>query len=178
VNPKLVVLAKTALVTAAAFSLFSLYSSYVPYSLVWNRTPSIPMGVYLSEEVTPSQLVRGNLACFAYAPAAWALERKYFPVGVALCKPVMGVAGDVVQHDGDKLFVIPAGTTQPQLLGEYTQTDSAHRPLPQDALSNGAIPQNAFLMVAGAHKNSLDSRYLGLIPAAQVQRRIHPLYTW
>jgi len=177
-NPKLAVLAKTALVTAAAFSLFSFYSKNVPYSLVWNRTPSIPMGVYLAEEVSPGQLIRGDLACFTYEPAAWALERKYFPVGVLLCKPVMGVAGDTVQRDGNKLVITSAGTKQPKVLGEYTQTDSARRPLPQDALTPGTIPENAFLMVAGAHANSLDSRYLGLIPAAQIKRRIHPLYTW
>lgn len=177
-NPRLAVLAKTALVSAAAFSLFSLYSKHVPYSLVWNRTPSIPLGLYLAEEIQPGQLVRGELACFTYAPSAWAQERKYFPAGVLLCKPVMGMAGDLIQHDGNKLFVTPVGAVQPKLLGEYTQADSANRPLPQDALANGAIPENTFLMVAGAHANSLDSRYLGLIPAAQIQRRIHPLYTW
>lgn len=177
-NPKLLVLAKTALVTAAAFSLFSLYSKHVPYSLVFNRTASIPVGVYWAEDVAPGELARGDLACFPYAPTAWSAERKYFPAGVLLCKPVAGLAGDIVQRTENKLLVTPAGATQTKLLGEYAQADSAGRPLPQDALSNGPIPEGKVLMIAGTYKNSLDSRYLGLIPAAQLKRRIHPLYTW
>lgn len=177
-NPRLAVLAKTALVTAAAFSLFSLYSKNVPYSLAWNRTPSIPMGLYLTETITPTKLVRGDIACFEYAPPDWARQRKYFPAGVSLCKPVAGMAGDVVRHEGTKLFIKTAGDAEFKFLGDYAATDSVKRPLPQDALPEGAIPEGSFLMIAGRHPNSLDSRYLGLVPAASLKRRIHPLYTW
>lgn len=175
-NPRLAILAKTALVTAAAFSLFSVYSRNVPYSLVWNRTPSIPMGLYWAEDVSAAQLQRGELACFPYAAPAWAQERKYLPEGVSVCKPVAGLPGDVVRHVGNELFVAHDGRTQ--RLGQYTAFDSAHRPLPQDVLADGPVPDGSLLMVAGAHDNSLDSRYIGLIPASHIQRRIHPLYTW
>lgn len=175
-NPRVAVLAKTALVAAAAFSLFSMYSRNVPYGLVWNRTPSIPMGLYWSEDVSAAQLRRGELACFPYESPAWARDRKYLPEGVSVCKPVAGLPGDVVRHAGKELFVSHDGATQK--LGQYAAFDSAQRPLPQDMLSDGPVSPGSLLMVAGAHDNSLDSRYIGLIPAERIQRRIHPIYTW
>jgi len=178
-NPRLLVLVKTAFVAFVAYSCFTTYSRVVPYSLVFNRTESIPIGLYWAEDIRASKLSRGDIACFPYATPDWAKDRRYLPDGLTVCKPVAGLPGDMVKREGNKLFVSYAETPQvSKMLGEYATHDSRKRPLPQDMLPMGAVPEGTLLMVAGAHANSLDSRYVGYIPAYTIQRRIHPIYTW
>lgn len=176
-NKHLVALAKTAFVAVAAYAAFSTYSRVSPYSLVWNRTASIPLGVYLAKELRGSAIERGELGCFDYAAPDWARERHYFPDGFRLCKPVVGMPGDVIERDGATLRLRVQGADA-VTVGTYASTDSRGRPMPQDALSTGAVPEGSLLLVAGAHANSLDSRYLGLIPARAVRLRLTPLLTW
>lgn len=169
---------KTALILGASWLAFSLYSAFCPYSVVWNRTASIPMGVYLAERVDPSMLAHDDAACFRYVAPSWAKDRHYFPDGFMLCKYVKGLPGDTVTVSGNTVQVHWAGQSQFRPTGTLAAEDSAQRPLPPDALATQVIPSGFLLLVAPAHPNSLDSRYLGLIPAAQVTTRIHPLITW
>lgn len=171
-------LGKTALVGAAALALFNLFTHFVPYSLVWNRTASVPLGLYLAEEVTGDELQRGDLGCFAYQAPSWAKDRKYFPDGFKLCKPVAAVAGDTYALLNGKLMVRHQATGRELVAGEMAKADSAGRALPQNALDAAVLQPGQMLLVAGAHANSLDSRYLGVIATAQVKLRLYPLWTY
>lgn len=145
-----------------------------PYSLAYNRTPSIPMGVYLTKRVTSDVLVPGDIGCFAYRAPEWAQDRSYFPSGMRLCKYVYGRPGTAVFRDGDALWV---GERAGPPVAHYSDADSKGRPLYQDALATGVVPAGTLLMLAPARKNSFDSRYLGYIPAEDVRTQAWPLWT-
>lgn len=177
-NKHLRALGKTALVGAAAMAVFNVFTHLVPYSLVWNRTASVPLGLYLAEEVSGDELKRGELGCFAYHAPTWAKARQYFPDGFKLCKPVAGVAGDTYAVRDSLLMVRHKHTGHEVVAGELAKADSAGRVLPQNALDAAILQPGQLLLVAGAHANSLDSRYLGVIPTAHVKLRLYPIWTY
>lgn len=146
-----------------------------PYSLAYNRSPSIPMGLYLTKRVTADALAPGDIGCFAYRAPEWARDRGYFPAGIRLCKYVYGLPGTAVVRDGDGLWV---GDRVGSPVAQYSHADSKGRPLYQDALATGVVPPDTLLMLAPARKNSFDSRYLGYIPAAEVKTQAWPIWTY
>lgn len=157
--------------------LAALYKAFVPFSLVYNSTASIPKGIYLAKEVQGASLTRGDTACFAYSSPPWAQARAYFPEGRRLCKYVLGLPGDVLEVSEGVLTVTHKGKEHPGLEVELAKVDSKGRELPQDALSSGGIPEGRVLMLGPEHKNSLDSRYLGLVPLSQLKHQLWPVFT-
>lgn len=152
------------------------YKLYVPFELALNTTPSIPRGLYLAMDKSSSaELAHGDAVCFGYAAPTWAAERAYFQPGRRLCKYVAGLPGDrvVVEAATVKVFA-PSGELREE--AELAQADSKGRALPADALASGVIPAGQLLVLAPANKNSLDSRYLGLIARAQVTHEIWPVW--
>lgn len=149
---------------------------WIPYSIVLNRTASIPLGIYLSERAR-APLAAGALACFRYQAPDWARPRMYFPDSFELCKMVLGQGGDHVERHGG-VWHVRAKDGSMRRVGPTQLNDSAGRPLPQSALTEGPIPRGLLLMAAPAYSNSLDSRYLGLVRESEITRRIHPVITW
>lgn len=168
----------TALAMMLAFLAFTIYSRYIPFSFVWNRTPSIPMGLYFAKERQGEAIERGQLACFAFKTPDWAQGRKYFPDGAKLCKPVVGMPGDTIVREGNEIQVrTPGGRVL--TAGKLAATDSKGRPLPQDVLTPGqTIPFGMYLLAAPRHATSSDSRYLGLISLDRLSHRVWPLITY
>ncbi len=166
------------LILMVALLAFTAYSRYVPYSLVWNRTASIPEGLYLAKERDVHEpLRRGDVACFRYVAPDWARERHYFPDWMRLCKPVAAVPGDEVSREGAQLYVTPVhGERTPS--GELSPQDSRGRVLPQDQLPVGTVPSGHYVLLAPAKAKSFDSRYLGLIASERITVRLTPLYTF
>lgn len=154
-----------------------LYKAFVPYSLVYNTTASIPKGVYLAKEVQGTSLTRGDTACFAYSSPLWAQERAYFPEGRRLCKYLLALPGDSIEVRDGVLTVTHKGKEHPSLEVELAAADSKGRALPQDALSTGSIPEGMGLVLGPEHKNSLDSRYLGLVPLSRLKHQLWPVFT-
>ena len=73
--------------------------------LLYNPSPSAPIGWYRVEPVRP--VVRDELVA-AFAPpeaAAMAIYRRYLPPDVPLIKTVWAVAGDRVCHDNQRVTV-------------------------------------------------------------------------
>lgn len=150
-----------------------------PYSLAWNRTASIPRGLYLAKVLKPDASLppQGSLLCFRYSPPPWAQTRGYFLKGFRLCKQLLGLPGDVL---------LPASQGAPMVLktaqGDWKlpliAADNRARPMPQDALKPGVVPANHVVMLALAHANSLDSRYLGPIPRPALSHQIWPIWTY
>ncbi len=166
------------LIFMVALLAFTAYSRYVPYSLVWNRTPSIPEGLYLAKERAAHEpLMRGEVACFRYEAPDWARARNYFPDWMRLCKPVAAVPGDEMSREGSQVYVTPRFGER-KASGALSLTDSRGRALPQDKVPEGVVPEGQYVLIAPARSNSFDSRYLGFIASERVTHRLSPLYTF
>jgi conjugative transfer signal peptidase TraF len=141
--------------------------------LVWNWTPSMPLGLYwLSRGGAPT---RGRLVGFP-VPANVAnlvRERGYLPPGAILVKPVVATAGDRVCTAGGTFTVngepLAAG-------GKVPMADSAGRPLPHYE-GCGPVPQG-LLYVASNHPRSFDSRTFGPILTSDVRGTVSALWTY
>lgn len=174
-------ISETAIIAMAAYLSFYAFTNFVPYSLVWNNTPSIPEGLYLAERVSPGMgFSRGELGCFKYEPPAWAVSRDYAIPGIHLCKHVLGFPGDTLDQTGKHLVVRyeENGIQKNLNAGEFTRVDSKGRTVPDALAGVAVIPPGYFFMEAPAHDNSLDSRYLGLIPIAKVNLKAYPIFTY
>lgn len=168
-------LGTVAMTIAFAAAAVLAYKAFVPFELVINTSSSIPRGLYLAKAVERAPLERGAGVCFAYVPPAWASNRAYFEPGRRLCKYVAAIPGEQVLVKDGRLQVRTAGGTLVQE-AELAENDSLGRPLPPNALHTGKVPFGKVLLLAPANKNSLDSRYLGLIDQSAVSHQIWPLW--
>jgi type IV secretory pathway protease TraF len=173
-SARLSLLTVAAVAGAAALAVLA-YRAFVPYELAFNTTHSIPQGLYFAKAGGPAPLERGQAVCFAYVPPAWAQGRDYFEPGRRLCKYVAALPGDQIVREGLSLTISsPQGLLL--LATGLSAADSKGQPLPLDALETGAVPEGKVLLLAPANKNSLDSRYLGLIRQAALSHQIWPLW--
>lgn len=158
---------------AAGVALLLTANALSPVGLAWNRTESLPRGLYLARSAALSPpLARGDIACFTYQPPVWAQGRYYHP-GEVLCKHVMGLPGDTMSvvdgenqicHDGQC-----AGA------GKIRDTDSAGRPVPHVDYAGKVIPEGQYYLGSTRRPNSFDSRYLGFVPKNIIIKTIVPL---
>ena len=146
-----------------------------PAGLTWNRSESLPRGLYSFTKAEGS-LQRGQLVCFAYQAPEWAKARHYFPEGALLCKEVLGLPGDRVRVEGGEVTVCPGAGAACRSGGHVRTQDSQGRPVPA-VLQPGVVPEGALYLGATRRPNSFDSRYLGLIPRPRVVRVITPVWT-
>ena len=147
----------------------------MPYSLAWNRTPSIPTGLYLTKKFDGGLPARQSVVCIAYSAPAWAAGRRYQPEGYRICKPIAGIAGDIVEKiDGAVRVRTPAGETTASVLPLLTDRGGAA--LNTQALRPGPIAQGEVVLLATYHPSSLDSRYLGAFPISKITHQIWPLW--
>jgi len=139
--------------------------------LIWNRTPSLPLGLYwLSTHESLSAV--GDIVAFPVPADVRQLvhDRRYLLDGDVLLKPVVAVAGDAV--------CIREGvvTINDTILGRALPVDSQDRPLPTDTLC-GPVPPG-HLYVASHHPHSFDSRTFGPIDVRNVHGKATPLWTY
>jgi len=127
--------------------------------LLFNRTPSIPTGVYV---YCGSRVQRGDVVAFALPPSAWryALLRGE-SIDVILLKHVLAVGGDFVSTLNGELRV--NGTR----VGPIAFADSAGRPLPH--WSAARVLAGDELIVGSTHPRGFDSRYFGPIHVDEVR---------
>src|SRR5690606_17185546 len=131
------------LILAGASLFITLAAKTIPYSLARNTTASIPLGLYQGEKLKATLAAAGDLVCFEYVAALWAEDRNYFPDRFPLCKYLTGLQTEVVSKVGD-VWVVKAADGTVRLIGELAANDSKGRPLPQDVLSEGTIPQGHY----------------------------------
>ena len=152
--------------TALASALACLLAS----RLVWNWTPSLPLGLYWLSRGAPAS--PGTLAAFPVPAGVRDLvrERRYLPPGAFLVKPVVAAPGDRVCSDGGML------TVNGQPLGRVLTEDSAGRALPHYA---GCGPlADGELFVASHYDKSFDSRTFGPVLARDIRGTVTPLWTY
>jgi len=157
-----------ALLVAAA--LLSALTCIVASHLLWNWTPSLPLGLYW---VSPGGAATvGALVAFPVPSQVQELvrERKYLPPRALLIKPIVALPSDRVCTEGGTLVV--GGS----VLGVVLTEDSAKRPLPH-ATECGPLPEGQ-VFVASHFPKSFDSRTFGPIALNTIRGTVTPLWTF
>jgi type IV secretory pathway protease TraF len=123
------------LVVSTLYAATAAGASALARHLIWNRTDSLPHGLYWVTAGLQSPLRPGDLVAFPLPPAVQRLvyARRYLRPGDWLLKPVVALSGDDVCTDGGLLSI--RGT----VVGPMLERDSAGRPLPRFPMC-GPVP--------------------------------------
>lgn len=139
--------------------------------LVWNRSPSLPPGIYLRISSAPDMenLVEIEVPATArdYALRRWGS----MPERIRFLKPVVAMPGDHVDASGDVLLV------NGRPLGPIQTYDSTGVELPRWGESR-ALTDDEFFVFSDRVPQSFDSRYFGPIKRKQILAVRRPLITW
>jgi conjugative transfer signal peptidase TraF len=136
-------------------------------TLLWNTSPSVPLGLYWLAARPPT---RGALAAIRLPEPHRSLadSRSYLPAGILLIKPIVATAGDVVCRHGSMV------TLQGRTMAHARRADRAGRPLPR---WSGCIRLGADqVFVLSAEPDGFDSRYFGPVEHRHVIGTALPLW--
>ena len=149
-------------IAAAAVALVAASCSPKFPRLVWNASPSIPMGFYWIESGTPR---RGEIAAIRLPPALadLAARRQYLPLDAVLLKPVVAAEGAIVCRVGSRIVV------NGKQLATSLSHDAVGRRLPSWQGCH-RLQRGEFFVVAPG-KQSFDGRYFGRITAQYILGR-------
>lgn len=137
-----------------------------PY-LVWNATPSVPVGLY---GVSTPSFARDELV-LAWAPQharTLAAERGYIPENVPLAKRIAAVRGDEICAVRTVIYVNGAR------IAERQTRDSDGRDMPH--WGGCRVLRDEVLLLLPEVKSSFDGRYFGPIPRRAVIGKLKPLW--
>lgn len=138
--------------------------------LVWNASPSAPIGCYWVE--APGPLRVGDMVLAL--PPEWAgrlaAERGYLPAGIPLVKRVAAVFGDTVCAVGAEIRI--GGRSAARRLW----ADRKGRPMPNWTGCRSLGPDEVFLLMQ-AVPDSFDGRYFGPTERKEIIGRLVPLWT-
>jgi conjugative transfer signal peptidase TraF len=136
--------------------------------LVWNASPSVPIGLYRIAQGFPRL---GDLALVQLTPpmAMLADHRGYLPRSAYLLKPVAAVAGDRVCRLGTHVLV------RDRLAALALAKDSIGRHMPRWHGCRTLQPGDLFLLANDPA--SFDSRYFGTVRAEHLAGRAALLWT-
>jgi conjugative transfer signal peptidase TraF len=147
----------------------ALFPKTTPW-LVWNASPSAPIGWYWVK--APRSLSIGDMVLAL--PPEWAgrlaAERGYLPAGVPLVKRVAAVPGDRVCAIGAKIR-IDGRVVSPRL-----SADRKGRPMPGWTGCRGLGRDVVFLLMEKV-PDSFDGRYFGPTDRKDIVGRLVPLWT-
>lgn len=130
-----------------------------------NISPSLPYGLYrLSAVQTP--LTYGQLVVLPVPAPVRPWQSRWTP----LLKPIAGLPGDTVCYRADVLSVndLPYGPVLRTAQG---------KPVPHIAEGCFVVPA-AYVFLASRVPRSLDSRYFGPVPVADLTAVAAPVVTW
>jgi conjugative transfer signal peptidase TraF len=130
-----------------------------------NLSPSVPLGLYLLRRV-PAPLERGMLVVFPVPPSVQLWWSRWLP----LLKPIAGLPGDTVCVWAQTFLV------NGRSFGPVLTESSDGRPVPR--LDGCFTVAPDAVIVASDTPRSLDSRYFGAVPIAQLEGVATPLLTW
>lgn len=135
--------------------------------LVWNRSPSVPIGLYIIVG-RPPHVDDYVLVRLSGKMQALAERRSYIGPNTPLLKHVAAMEGDWVCRRGQAVLV--SGQQVAIALG----IDQGARPLP---VWQGCHQlQHGQVFVLGTHPESFDSRYFGPIDREQIAGAAIPLF--
>lgn len=154
---------------AAGVALLMLLPIRVRPLLVWNATPSAPVGLYAVS--APGEIVAGDLV-IAWPPewaARLAASRHYLPRGVPLVKRVAAVPGEHVCGEGAALRG-PRGSFVLRL-----RHDAKGRVMPWWR-GCGPLGPDQYLLLMANVPDSFDGRYFGPVARSLIIGKAHPLW--
>jgi conjugative transfer signal peptidase TraF len=136
--------------------------------VLYNRTPSVPVGWYYRLFKTPE---RGDYVALPLPPAAWsyAQARGETPSRVRFMKVIAAMAGDRVCAERDRLIV------NGRALGEIRAADAEGRLLPRWSQCRTLDSSEVFLV--SAVPDSFDSRYFGPVSLSDLEG-VYVRWTW
>jgi conjugative transfer signal peptidase TraF len=151
-------------------ALLSALTCIVASHLLWNWTPSLPLGLYWLSPGGAATV--GTLVAFPVPSQVQELvrERKYLPPRALLIKPIVALPSDRVCTEDGTLVV--GGS----VLGAVLTEDSAKRPLPH-ATGCGPLSEGQ-VFVASHFPKSFDSRTFGPIALNTLRGTVTPLWTF
>lgn len=140
--------------TAVVLALLPALSLVKRPVLLWNASPSVPLGLYL---ITAAPSSTGNIVAVRLPSSAaqLAARRSYLSESAVLLKPIAATAGDRVCRFSTYVFV------RRKLVAQALATDHHARPLPRWHGCRTLRARELFLL--GASADSFDSRYFGPI---------------
>lgn len=156
-------------------ALLKINQDLLPKSIVYNRTDSIPLGLYIANKNKPFELTNPGIACYNYSAQDWAKDRKYLPENYIVCKRIIGVAGDIVQYFENEVKVFSKKQNK-EYVFIVAKRDSKNRPLPQPAAGTSIVIPEGAIYMAGDSAMSLDSRYLGLVSTTKIIYTVEPFF--
>ncbi|WP_375551396.1 S26 family signal peptidase [Rhodophyticola porphyridii] len=141
-----------------------------PAHLIWNVTPSAPVGLYRVDPKAQPEL--HDLVALDAPEALESLlaERGYLPPNIPLLKHVVGLPGQIVCRVGRTITVDGA------VMGMAQEHDSFGRPMPVWQGCQRIAADDIFLMNP-AVETSLDGRYFGPMPVQSIIGRAVSLWT-
>ncbi|MFN5040046.1 MAG: S26 family signal peptidase [Bradyrhizobium sp.] len=142
----------------------------MPIKLLWNASPSAPIGFYTIDFDGPFE-VTDLVAVDAPEPLATFLaERGYLPKGIPLLKRILGVSGQTVCRIGRTIAVDGIE------MGAALERDRIGRELPVWEGCRRIHTGEVYLMNWQV-RDSLDGRYFGLTSTDQIIGHAVPLWT-
>lgn len=162
-------MAERAPLLAAAGALLLLIPFPTRQRLVWNATPSAPVGLYAV--TAPTQIAAGDLviAWPSAGAARLAAERHYLPLGVPLVKRVAALPGERICAAGAALHG-PRGIAVRRL-----RRDASGRVLPWWE-GCGRLSGSAYLLLMADVADSFDGRYFGPVARSRIIGKAHALW--
>ena len=150
------------LLTIVAAGVGAIALSLLPVTprLIWNRTESMPVGLYVLSTVAP--LERGMVVAYQPSPgeAAFLETHRYTGRGWPLVKRVAALEGDEVCRCGNRIYI------NDRLAVTALASDEAGRILPAWKGCRRLEAKDAFLL--SDHSRSIDGRYLGVQEKARI----------
>ena len=136
-------------------------------SLLWNLSPSVPVGLYRLTDRPP---LPGALAVIRLPEPfnTLANTRGYLPAATPLIKPVAAGAGDLVCRHGSLV------TINGRAVALASRFDPAGQPLPRWSGCISLSTTQIFLL--SADPDSFDSRYIGPVARRQVLGTALPIW--
>ena len=146
--------------------------SFLPVApkLIWNASPSVPLGLYSIEPARHLEITDLVAVRTPEPLASFMAERRYLPRGVPLMKRVAGLTGQRVCRNG--AYITIDGID----MGEALVRDRAGRALPSWQGCRRIADGEIFLMNWAA-PDSMDGRYFGPLATNSIIGRAIPLWT-
>ena len=145
-----------------------------------NTTPSMPMGIWIIDDITPTlnTSLRGRFVTFC--PPDIELFRAAKEQGILrigrckgayrpLLKEVVGLPGDVIEYS-DGFLVNGHRIPRSKIL---SMSEAVSRPF----LGRLIVPEGKLWIMSPYSALSFDSRYFGLVPLETIQNIVEPLWT-
>lgn len=141
-----------------------------PTTLIWNASPSAPLGLYRVRHVDHFAISDVVLVDPPAPLEKLIEERGYLPPDIQLLKRVVGLPGQIVCRLDRTI------TVDGVQIGAAMATDRLDRPMPAWHGCHAIAADEIFLMNRDV-EDSLDGRYFGPIPISAIIGSAVPLWT-